>query len=133
MECNHRGPWHLGISNEACENAGGNWFRSPCHALKDCIDDRPKKCPANSTDCNGDEFSKSFEEFAKGIEIDDAADEEACFNAREQLGFESDYMFDSEVCEEFHERMCDPFYDSVDEMSDYDEAEYENINYKPPE
>ena len=27
MECTNPGPFHLGISEEACENAGGKWFR----------------------------------------------------------------------------------------------------------
>jgi hypothetical protein len=26
MECQNRGPWHLGITAEACENAGGRYF-----------------------------------------------------------------------------------------------------------
>lgn len=136
MDCNNRGPWHLGISDEACENAGGKWFRSPCYALKDCIDDRPKKCPTDQSqydndDCDDDAFSKSFEDFAKDIEIDDATDEEECSYARQQLGFDSDYMFDAEVCEEFRERMCDPFFDDVDDATDH-EIKYDPISYKPP-
>jgi hypothetical protein len=43
MTCQNRGPFHLGISQQACENAGGAWFRSPCTTLKKCIDDRPKR------------------------------------------------------------------------------------------
>jgi hypothetical protein len=43
MQCRNRGPWHLGISEEACENAGGKWNRSPCVTLKQCIDDRPPR------------------------------------------------------------------------------------------
>ena len=43
MECKHRGPWHLGISEEACENAGGEWDRTPCMTLRDCIDDCPSR------------------------------------------------------------------------------------------
>ena len=43
MTCQHRGPWHLGISEEACENAGGEWYRTPCRTLHDCIDDRPPR------------------------------------------------------------------------------------------
>jgi len=43
MECQNKGPWHLGISDEACENAGGKWFRSPCLTLKDAIDNRPSR------------------------------------------------------------------------------------------
>jgi hypothetical protein len=141
MDCNNRGLWHLGISEEACENANGKWFRSPCYALKDCIDDRPKKCPTAHShsqddsgandDCDDDAFSKSFEQFAKDIEIDDATDEEECSYARQQLGFDNDYMYDAEVCAEFRERMCDPFYDDVDEVTDQT-IEYEAIGYTPP-
>merc|ERR1719356_1443103 len=29
----------------ACENAGGNWTRSPCITLQECIDNRPKVPP----------------------------------------------------------------------------------------
>ena len=43
MECEHRGPFHLGISEEACENAGGKWYRTPCVTLQECIDDRPPR------------------------------------------------------------------------------------------
>ena len=43
MTCKHRGPFHLGISEEACENAGGKWYRTPCVTLQECIDERPKR------------------------------------------------------------------------------------------
>jgi hypothetical protein len=43
MTCQNRGLFHLGISQEACENAGGRWYRSPCITLKQCIDDRPPR------------------------------------------------------------------------------------------
>jgi hypothetical protein len=43
MTCRNRGPFHLGISREACDNAGGRWYRSPCITLKQCIDDRPPR------------------------------------------------------------------------------------------
>ena len=43
MKCKYTGPWHLGISEEACENAGGKWFRTPCVTLKETIDDRPAR------------------------------------------------------------------------------------------
>jgi hypothetical protein len=127
MDCNNRGAWHLAISEEACENAGGNWFRSPCYALKDCINDRPNECPADQ-DCG---FSNSFEKFAKDIEINDATDEEECSYARQQLGYDAEYMFDAEVCQEFRERLCDPFYKDVDEATNED-IEYDTMGYSPP-
>ena len=43
MKCQNNGPWHLGISAEACENAGGEWFRTPCVTLKETIDNRPSR------------------------------------------------------------------------------------------
>eukprot|EP00956_Cyclotella_meneghiniana_P032663 scaffold90643_cov21-Cyclotella_meneghiniana.AAC.1 len=43
MECRNKGLWHLGISDEACENAGGKWFRTPCLTLKETIDNRPSR------------------------------------------------------------------------------------------
>ena len=43
MVCQNNGPWHLGISDEACENAGGEWFRTPCITLKETIDNRPPR------------------------------------------------------------------------------------------
>ena len=43
MECLNKGVWHLGISDEACENAGGKWIRTPCVTLKETIDDRPSR------------------------------------------------------------------------------------------
>lgn len=43
MDCVNRGPWHTGLSDEACSNAGGEWFRTPCLTLKACIDDRPPR------------------------------------------------------------------------------------------
>ena len=33
----------MGISEDACTNAGGKWFRSSCDTLKEAIDDRPSK------------------------------------------------------------------------------------------
>ncbi len=33
----------MGISEEACSNAGGKWFRAPCDTLKEAIDGRPSK------------------------------------------------------------------------------------------
>eukprot|EP00956_Cyclotella_meneghiniana_P018598 scaffold31081_cov20-Cyclotella_meneghiniana.AAC.1 len=41
MECLNKGLWHLGISDEACENAGGTWYRTPCVTIKETIDGRP--------------------------------------------------------------------------------------------
>ena len=126
MDCQNAGPWHLGISSEACENAGGRWFRTPCVTLKECIDSRP----ANGTD----HFSRSFEDFALNLVIYDASDEARCQEVREVLGFESDHPFDTEVCQEFESYMCDRNFDEVDTLlggldkpPTFEAIEYEDI------
>ena len=48
MKCKNKGLWHLGISDEACENAGGNWTRTPCITLKETIDERPSRFNLNN-------------------------------------------------------------------------------------
>eukprot|EP00956_Cyclotella_meneghiniana_P018120 scaffold29932_cov35-Cyclotella_meneghiniana.AAC.1 len=48
MKCQNKGLWHLGISDEACENAGGNWTRTPCITLKETIDGRPSRFDLNN-------------------------------------------------------------------------------------
>ena len=53
MICQNNGPWHLGISAEACENAGGEWFRTPCVTLKETIDNRPSQFDLDAP-MNGD-------------------------------------------------------------------------------
>jgi len=123
MECQNRGPWHLGISIEACESAGGRWFRSPCFTLKDCIDQRP----LNGTD----HFSPSFEDFAKNLEIEDANDEARCMKVRAALGFNSDHPFDTEVCQKFVSYTCDKFFTEVDDMVKDKGKGFTGMEYKP--
>lgn len=53
MTCQNRGLWHLGISAEACENAGGEWYRTPCVTLRDCIADRPARFDLDNPQTNG--------------------------------------------------------------------------------
>ena len=43
MECQNKGLWHLGISDEACQNAGGTWYRTPCVTLQKMISERPSR------------------------------------------------------------------------------------------
>eukprot|EP00956_Cyclotella_meneghiniana_P011651 scaffold16397_cov36-Cyclotella_meneghiniana.AAC.1 len=43
MECQNKGLWHTGISDEACENAGGKWIRTPCVTLKETVNNRPAR------------------------------------------------------------------------------------------
>ncbi|KAL7505952.1 hypothetical protein ACHAXN_004087 [Cyclotella atomus] len=53
MQCQNTGPKYLGISEESCNNAGGQWFRSNCHTLKRCIDNRPSRFALDAP-VNGD-------------------------------------------------------------------------------
>ena len=99
MECQNKGLWHLGLSSQACENAGGSWFRLPCVELKQCIDNRPTKCLDGSSKKNcvlNPAYSESFENFAQDLVIDNPSKEEQCENARQGLGFDVDYEFDTD-------------------------------------
>ena len=94
MECKNHGPWHLGIASEPCTAAGGIWTRSPCHALKKCIDERPagscklsrgscrtpEECPGEGDEC--DFVAGSFENDAADMIIKDASNKEDCEKAR---------------------------------------------------
>jgi len=130
MECQNPGPWHLGITAEACKNARGRWFRSPCVTLKECIDQRPK----NGTD----QFSPSFENFALNLVIEDPSNEARCKEVREELGFDSNHPFDTEVCQKFESHMCEGFFTEVDELVEdlsnvpvFQGATYKKIIYPP--
>jgi hypothetical protein len=92
--------------------------------LKECIDQRPK----NGTD----HFSPSFEDFARKLVIDDPSDEARCSKVREELGFESDHPFDSEVCEKFESHMCARFFTDVDEIVDglSNVPDFQAVKYK---
>ena len=101
------------------------WFRSPCVTLKECIDQRPE----NGTD----HFSPSFEDFAMKLVIEDASNEARCEEVREELGFQKDHPFDTEVCKKFNDYMCDQFFTGVDDLIE-DLAEIPNfsgITYTP--
>jgi len=88
-------------------------------------------------------FSASFDDFAKDLVIKDASNEKSCQEAREQLGFDKDHPFDTEVRDKFYEHQCDPFFSSVDhtvgigemggppqfEMVEYTPVEYEAAEY----
>ncbi|KAL7521065.1 hypothetical protein ACHAWX_005756 [Stephanocyclus meneghinianus] len=125
MDCQNPGPWHLGISSEACENAGGRWFRSPCVVLKECIDQRPH----NSTD----HFSPAFEDFAINLKILDPKDESRCREVRGALGFDSNHPFDTEVCQKFESLMCDKLFTEVDALVKDTVSSFTGIKYTPVE
>lgn len=92
--------------------------------LRDCIDARPKEGEIG--------FSKSFETFAQNLIIDDPTDEGNCENTRQGLGYDEDYPYDTEVCDQFNKLSCDPYFDGLDEDRGED-ASFESITYAPPD
>ena len=92
-------------------------------------------------------FNRAFEDFASGFVINTAADEDECKATRQDMGFEPDHPFDTDVCHSFKEHMCDPFYTGIDHMTEtlavpvrpifeaveYEEEEYEEVEYEAPE
>lgn len=100
------------------------WFRSSCILLKECIDQRPQ----NGTD----HFSPAFDDFSKGLVIDDPADAVRCGEVRVALGFSPNHPFDTEVCEKFESHMCDQFFTEVDIMVDnLKGSSFTSIDYVP--
>ena len=65
-------------------------------------------------------FSAAFDDFANGLVVNDASDEDQCRKVREALGFNKDHPFDTEVRENFHQHQCDPFFTGVDHTSGND-------------
>jgi hypothetical protein len=63
-------------------------------------------------------FSNSFEDFAQGLVISDERDEDQCRNARELLGFDRDYPYDTEVRDRFNDKACGIDHTTVDHMSE---------------
>jgi hypothetical protein len=61
-------------------------------------------------------FSPSFEDFARGLAIDDASDEDQCRKARELLGYDRDYPYDTEVRDRFNDKACGIDHTAVDHM-----------------
>jgi hypothetical protein len=57
-----------------------------------------------------------FEDFARGLAIDDASDEDQCRKARELLGYDRDYPYDTEVRDRFHDKACGIDHTAVDHM-----------------
>ena len=76
--------------------------------MKECIDDRPQE--------GTEHYSQSFEDFAKKLVIKDPSLETRCGEVREELGFDSNYPFDTEVCQKFQSFMCDEFFTQVDDV-----------------
>ena len=65
-------------------------------------------------------FSAAFDAFANNIAIEDAADEDQCRKVREELGFDKDHPFDTEVRDNFLQHQCDPFFSGIDYVSGED-------------
>ena len=76
-------------------------------------------------------FSASFENFATDLVIEDPSDEDQCRQVREDLGFDKDHSFDTEVVDKFEEHLCDPFFTGNDHISGYD-ADSSGLNGGPP-
>ena len=90
-------------------------------------------------------FNRAFEDFVEDFVINNAADEDQCRAAREEIGFEPDHPFDTEVCQTFKDHMCDEFFTGIDHLTDgmaappefeqveYEEVEYEEVEYEDVE
>merc|ERR1719199_585438 len=134
MTCQKRGLFHTGLSEDACSNVGGKWFRTACINLYTCIEARPR---------NGDGYKDSFEEWVKinQVAIYDPHDEEQCEQARSALGYVPDYIDDFDVCQTFNDLLCDPFFEELDFLSNgndesnrpsgFQQVVYTPIEYPP--
>jgi hypothetical protein len=65
--------------------------------------------------------------------IEDASNEARCEEVREELGFQKDHPFDTEVCEKFHDYMCDKFFTGVDDLEEGlgEVPNFSGITYTP--
>ena len=101
MNCVTRGPFHTGLSPEACSNANGHWFPTPCITLQRCVDNRPFE--------DDDYFNEAFELWVvqSDAEIYDASDQDQCTKVRVALGYDAAPVNDNIVCDSFNELMCD--------------------------
>ena len=81
-----------------------------------------------------DAFSASFEDFAQNLAIDDATDEDQCRNAQQELGFDRDYLFDTEVRDEFIDYTCIMHFTGVDTMTEdlADPPVFTEVNFEAP-
>jgi len=116
----------MGMSAEACHNGGGQFFRTACVTLQQCIDARPRE--------EEDGYNPSFEEWAlaEGVEIYDPSDQEQCERAREALDYDADYYNDYEVCETFDALLCDEFFEDVQFLQDLASngpVQFEQVKY----
>jgi hypothetical protein len=77
-------------------------------------------------------FNRAFETYAIGYVVQDASDEQMCGMTREKLGFGREYPFDTEVCDEFNSRMCDPLFTELEATSS-DSPAFTEADYTAPE
>jgi hypothetical protein len=77
-------------------------------------------------------FNRAFETYAIGYVVQDASDEQMCGMTREKLGFSREYPFDTEVCDEFNSRMCDPLFTELEATSS-DSPAFTEVDYTAPE
>ena len=116
----------MGMSAEACNNGGGQFFRTACITLQQCIDARPRK--------GEDGYKDSFEGWvlAEGIEIYDPSDQEQCEQARVALDYDADYYNDYEVCDTFETLLCDDFFDDLqflEDLASNGPVQFEQVTY----
>lgn len=101
------------LSQEACENGGGQFYRTPCVTLQKCIDNRPRK--------GDDGFRSTFEDWIaeEKIEIYDPHDEDDCRSTRVALDFDEDYPIDQIICDTFQEIACnEDYFDDLQYLRD---------------
>jgi len=132
MACQNRGMWHMGMSEEACSEGNGRWYRTPCVTLYKCIESRPHP---------GDRgYRDSFEDWVIDNElvIYDPSDLDQCEETRAALGFDENHLDDNAVCDYFEGYMCDEeFFDDLEFLADGNKAAadkgFEQVTYIPIE
>ena len=117
----------MGLSPESCNSASGQFFRSRCVVLQQCIESRPRKGQPG--------YNQAFEDFLANSEIViyDPSDQEQCKKARVALNFDGDYLDDYHVCETFNDLMCDEFFYDLSILSEGEKepVKFEQVKYKP--
>lgn len=144
----------MGMSEEACSEGNGRWYRTPCVTLYKCIESRPHP---------GDRgYRDSFEDWVIDNElvIYDPSDLDQCEETRAALGFDENHLDDNAVCDYFEGKriealhcllfllsalmdppqgyMCDEeFFDDLEFLADGNKAAadkgFEQVTYIPIE
>jgi hypothetical protein len=133
----------LGINETGWKQDWAVSFISPGHDGATTLNDSFVNKEDGSSVCykTNPAFSASFENFASNLVIHDPSDEDRCRQVREDLGFDKNHPFDTEVVDRFMEHMCDPFFTSVDHAVSWEPAswdlsgppKFETVEYTPVE